>query len=337
MFLNNSNIMSRHSVITIASGLAVAVTTTLISLNTQAADAPTKFEIVSNTQITINRDNLQQEIVFQIKNRGISTWYREGYKPNPINLGTVNNQASLLYEINTWHSKNRISLSEAEVRPDGTGTFRFKVNISDQSTAIKQDFRLVQEQIGWFGPVFTVSYDPTGINQEKMATPVPELNPSAPTPSESAPTPSEIIAPKDYELTPTFVGPLPPPVKKVEIDLKANRLRTFENDTQIKEYIISPGKWSTPTPVGNFKIHNKSRDAYSRSYKLWMPNWNAFTANGAYGIHGLPYWKTSKGRVYEGANHLGLGVSHGCVRLGITDSNEFFEWADNGTPINIHR
>lgn len=319
--------MSRHSLLTISSGLFVAIATTLVSINTQAADAPNKFEIISPTEVTVDRNTIQNDIVFQIKNRGVTTWYREGYMPNPINLGVVNNQASAFYDINSWHSKNRISLTEAEVRPDQTGTFSFKINVNGKEAASEQQFRLVQEQVGWFGPVFTVRYDPSSSDTEEAL-----LEEEV-----SDPEPVENIMPKEFELTPVFVGPVPPPVKRVEIDLKVNRLRTFENDAMQEEYVISPGKWNTPTPTGDFKIYNKARDAYSRSFKLWMPNWNAITANGAYGIHGLPYWKTRNGRVYEGASHLGKGVSHGCVRLSVSDSNEFYEWADNGTPVNIHR
>ena len=41
------------------------------------------------------------------------------------------------------------------------------------------------------------------------------------------------------------------------IDVEANRLYLFENGICIKQYLIASGKYSTPTPIGYFKIVHK--------------------------------------------------------------------------------
>ena len=59
-----------------------------------------------------------------------------------------------------------------------------------------------------------------------------------------------------------------------------------------------------------------------------MPFWMQFTGMG-HGIHELPEWP---GGYKEGAAHLGIPVSHGCVRLGIGPAQTVYNWADKGTP-----
>lgn len=126
--------------------------------------------------------------------------------------------------------------------------------------------------------------------------------------------------------------------KYIEVDISEQRLRFFENGRKVGEHVVSTGKWSMPTPLGTFKIQNHIPVAYSRSYALYMDWWMAVTPDGAYGIHALPYWKLAGGgRYYEGTNHLGIRVSHGCIRQSIAEAKELYDWAQNGTPVIIHQ
>jgi len=101
--------------------------------------------------------------------------------------------------------------------------------------------------------------------------------------------------------------------KSIKVDIGKNqRLYYFLSGVQIGSFPISSGKYSTPTPKGNFKIVNKHRLAWS-SYGLWMPFWLGLET-GKFGFHELPIWPSG---YREGANHLGVAVSHGCIRLGI--------------------
>lgn len=124
----------------------------------------------------------------------------------------------------------------------------------------------------------------------------------------------------------------------IEVDLSSQRMHLLEGDNYHRTFIISTGSWSNPTPIGEFKILNHIKVAWSKKYSLYMPNWMAIQPeNGAYdgyGIHGLPYWPNGK---REGVNHLGRPVSHGCIRLGPGDIEYVYDWAQNGTKIFIHQ
>lgn len=128
------------------------------------------------------------------------------------------------------------------------------------------------------------------------------------------------------------------PGRYLEIDLSAQRLHLIEGDAYHKTFLISTGKWSAPTPIGTFEILNHISVAWSKRYKLFMPNWMAIRPeNGSYdgyGVHGLPYWPNGK---REGENHLGRPVSHGCIRLGTEEIKYVYEWAQNGTKVIIHQ
>ncbi len=124
--------------------------------------------------------------------------------------------------------------------------------------------------------------------------------------------------------------------KRIEVDLSDQKLKMIENGRVVSIRTISTGKWSTPTPTGEYKTRNKIVTAYSKPYALYMEYWMAFSADGSYGLHSLPYWKTKDGgRIYEGANHIGTPVSHGCIRQTLDDAKTLYEWAPVGTPVVI--
>jgi len=122
--------------------------------------------------------------------------------------------------------------------------------------------------------------------------------------------------------------------KYIDISLNYQNMVIFEDGKALDAYQVSSGKRGLDTPVGRFKIENKSPRAWSKKYGLWMPNWMAFLPSGEMGIHELPVWP---GGYQEGANHLGTPVSHGCVRLGVGAAKRVYDWAEIGTPIIIHK
>lgn len=124
--------------------------------------------------------------------------------------------------------------------------------------------------------------------------------------------------------------------KRIEIDRKAQLLRYTVGPYVLGEHRVSTGKRSTPTPKGTFRIASKNNRAWSRRANLWMPKWMNFTGPGApagrFGIHELPEWRSGK---KEGANHLGVPVSGGCVRLGVGPAQTLYAWADVGTTVIV--
>lgn len=121
--------------------------------------------------------------------------------------------------------------------------------------------------------------------------------------------------------------------KYIDIHLDTQILSIFEDGKLLDSFLISSGKKGMGTPTGTFKVYNKHPRAWSRTYGLYMPYWMAFFSSGKYGIHELPEWP---GGYKEGANHLGIPVSHGCVRLGIGPAKTVYEWAEVGTPVVVY-
>lgn len=120
--------------------------------------------------------------------------------------------------------------------------------------------------------------------------------------------------------------------KYIDINLAKQQLSIFENSERLGTYKVSTGKRGMATPTGTFKVMGKRGRAWSRKYNLYMPYFMQFTGQG-HGIHELPEWKNG---YKEGAAHLGIPVSHGCVRLGVGPAAKVYNWADVGTQIVIH-
>jgi hypothetical protein len=120
--------------------------------------------------------------------------------------------------------------------------------------------------------------------------------------------------------------------KNIKVDTGKNqKLYYYLGDLQIGSFPISAGKASTPTPKGEYSIINKHPKAWS-PYGLWMPYWLGL-GTGRFGFHELPIWPSG---YREGEDHLGVAVSHGCIRLGIGPAQYLYNWVDVGTPVYIY-
>jgi lipoprotein-anchoring transpeptidase ErfK/SrfK len=152
---------------------------------------------------------------------------------------------------------------------------------------------------------------------------------------ETLPLPPEVWE-KDHTLrveqAKKYTAAKKPTGKYINIDIKHQILSIFEDGKIIDAYMISSGKRGMDTPTGEYSILEKRVRPWSKKYALFMPWFMLFTRQG-HGIHELPEWP---GGYKEGANHLGIPVSHGCVRLGIGPAQRVYEWAEVGTPIIIH-
>ncbi|MFH1620965.1 MAG: L,D-transpeptidase family protein [Patescibacteria group bacterium] len=119
--------------------------------------------------------------------------------------------------------------------------------------------------------------------------------------------------------------------KRIKIILSKQRIEQQLGGIVLASYLVSTGRRGMQTPTGEFKILNKLPRAWSKMAGLWMPYWMQFTKSG-HGIHELPEWPGGK---KEGADHLGIPVSHGCVRLGDCEAKILYDWVDIGTPVTI--
>jgi len=111
--------------------------------------------------------------------------------------------------------------------------------------------------------------------------------------------------------------------KWIEIDLSQQKIRAWEGNNKVMEYVISSGKRSTPTPQGEYRIWVKLRytkmegGVRGTSDYYYLPNvpYVMYFHKG-YGIHGA-YWHM----------RFGTPVSHGCVNLQIPDAGRLYNWA----------
>ncbi|MBT3355855.1 L,D-transpeptidase family protein [bacterium] len=121
--------------------------------------------------------------------------------------------------------------------------------------------------------------------------------------------------------------------KYIDIDLSSQTMFTFEDGKERGAFKISTGKRGMDTPKGVFKVMGKHGRPWSAQYGLFMPWFIQFTSQG-HGIHELPEWPSG---YKEGTNHLGIPVSHGCVRLGVGPAKEVYDFATIGMLIVVHR
>lgn len=119
--------------------------------------------------------------------------------------------------------------------------------------------------------------------------------------------------------------------KLIDVDISEQMLRYYQYGKLIGTSRVSTGRMGMPTPLGEFKIWQKTPRAYSKKYGLYMPWWMSFKPG--YGIHELPEWPSG---YKEGVNHLGVRVSHGCIRLGIGPAKKLYDFAPIGTAVMIH-
>lgn len=130
--------------------------------------------------------------------------------------------------------------------------------------------------------------------------------------------------------------PLSPNNRKlIEIDIKTQRMKIFENGNLLDEFAVSTGKASTPTKRGNFSVISKYPVGYGGlGGDTWaMPFFmGVYKAGGQEnGIHELPFINGYR----ESSRSLGRRLSHGCIRLGIGPAQKVYNWAEIGTEVII--
>lgn len=104
------------------------------------------------------------------------------------------------------------------------------------------------------------------------------------------------------------------------VDTARNRLTVYHNYRPVREYVVATGKFSSPTPIGDWKVISK--DSWGEGFGTrWM---GLSVPWGIFGIHGT-------NKPWE----IGGDVSAGCVRMFNEDIEELFEWVSVGTPVKI--
>ena len=98
----------------------------------------------------------------------------------------------------------------------------------------------------------------------------------------------------------------------------------------VKYLSCSPGKSSTPTIKGTFKVTGRGKSFGTDTYTCWY--YTQFY--GDYLFHSIIYYKGSMTKVMDG--RLGMHLSHGCVRLATNEAKWIYENIPNGTTVIIY-
>lgn len=107
----------------------------------------------------------------------------------------------------------------------------------------------------------------------------------------------------------------------IYVNLWHRQLLLMDNDRILKSYPIAPGTPDTPTPIGHFRVIQKSADWGGGFGTRWLGLDVPF---GIYGIHG-----TNKPHL------IGQSVSSGCIRMRNRDVEELYDLVPLNTPVVI--
>ncbi len=128
------------------------------------------------------------------------------------------------------------------------------------------------------------------------------------------------------------VGPEAFP-KVLVASISDKKMWAYQNGNQVNSWLISAGKPSTPTPVGQFKIYAKfsSQDMRGTNpdgspyFQPAVP-WVSYFYSGS-AVHGV-YWHPLS---WFGVNNS----SHGCIGLPVDEAHWVFNWAPIGTTVIV--
>ena len=107
---------------------------------------------------------------------------------------------------------------------------------------------------------------------------------------------------------------------EILVDVEESKLYLFLDGELINTYKCSGGKWSTPSPIGTWKIVQKAKwgEGFGGSWMGLNVSW------GDFGIHGTLY-----------PNSLGWASSHGCIRMENDEVAELYKIIPIGTKVTI--
>ncbi|MDD2556412.1 MAG: L,D-transpeptidase [Syntrophaceticus sp.] len=123
------------------------------------------------------------------------------------------------------------------------------------------------------------------------------------------------------------------PNYSIEVSISEQKVRIFDNDTLVKDWIASTGE-NNSTPRGHFTIQNRGEWFFSEKYQDGAVWWVSFKEWGVYLFHSVPMDR-QRNIIEEEVDKLGTPVSHGCVRLEVEDAKWIYDNIPEGTPVYI--
>lgn len=221
-------------------------------------------------------------------------------------FGTKDNRVS------GWSANNRIAMSDAYADPGETFHVTFESIAPEGDDVYREFFQPVVEGRAWVGEIFSIDI--------AVGTPTEEML-------------SNIEFVQDMSMPASELSGLE---RNILIDLSEQEMYARFGETTVWTMQISSGAWDTPTPPGSYEILTKQELRIgSKSPHYRMPYFQLWDYRG-YGIHALPYLESDGGVFWtEALSHIGIPVSHGCIRTLPEDAVQVYEFTTIGTPVNI--
>jgi len=115
--------------------------------------------------------------------------------------------------------------------------------------------------------------------------------------------------------------------KLIVTDLSSKKMYVYQNGQIVNTFLVSAGKPSTPTPIGEFHIWAKLTSQTMTGPGYVQPNvpWINYFDHSGDAIHGV-YWRPAS--VFGNVN-----TSHGCVGLPLSAAEWVYNWAPIGTTV----
>ncbi len=301
--------------------------------------------------ITVRRQlRVETGEVFQVKvfmkNTGNMPWFsNESGCPGPFMfLGTMRerDRNSDFYDssLEGWRGGNRILMDQKRVDPGEIASFTFEAEAPDRNTLYKEYFAPVVEGTTW---IDNAEFYFTSIIGHGGA------------------TPRDAFLKLEYANRSGSTDYINLKAEKwVLLKLSQQRVYLKLGDEVVRSFPVSSGKASTPTPVGTTTITLKQDVRIGHAHPHYiMPYFMWFRAGG-YGFHALPSIGSANLRAQirrlqaegkevptslyygdalwrEAREHIGIPVSHGCVRLFPEDAEWMYNFVELGTKVVVER
>jgi lipoprotein-anchoring transpeptidase ErfK/SrfK len=112
----------------------------------------------------------------------------------------------------------------------------------------------------------------------------------------------------------------------IDVDVTNQIVSAYDGAELVKSFVVSTGTWLHPTVLGQFRIYVKLESTPMAGPGYYLPGvpFTMYFYRG-YAVHGT-YWHSN----------FGTPMSHGCVNMSIPDSEWIFNFASEGTLVNVH-
>lgn len=291
-----------------------------------------KAEVVSiRRKLQVEKGEVFRVKVF-LKNSGNMPWFsNDSICLGPkMSLGTDKDRDrdSIFYadslpgvDDTNWEGSNRVGMDQLRVNPGEIASFTFYGEAPNKKDIRKEYFSPVLKDLQWIE-------DPEALVEFEVI--VGDVDND---------TPLNLRKKLAYKIKSGSALDLNLNGEKVMlVDLSDQKLFVKLDDQVIAEFQTSTGASATPTPVGETTIKLKQEVRVgSKSPHYIMPKFMWFR-DGGYGFHALPSLRGNGDTFWtEARSHIGIPVSHGCIRLLPEDADFAYDFAEVGTKVVVQR